>query len=337
MINVKGFLAGRFRWELRDPDGNLVQSSGWINNKILDEGLHLLGSGGPDGDIENFGRIYIGQGNAPVLESDLSLDNILDDTYHGPRDESLLHMDNRYDYKASLPYYRSVQGHAVRFGPFVQSANVAEVGLGRKKDNIYYMLTRALIKDTDGTVTTVSVPTGFYFDVFYELWQLFPINDETYQVNLDQDGSMVAYNVTSRLALAGNEGYGKINDKVTRSISDNTIFGWYSLVTYNGGLRAVTSFPEYTANQYGNYAYNDNVRWTYDRDTMTSRTTFELNEQQGNHTNGLRSVLIKTTRGCYQIQFEKVADGAPLPKNDHNTLSFNFSVSWQRYNGTLQE
>lgn len=336
MFNFHTEFAGRYRWVLHDPDGNAVQESGWIKNLVLDEGLHLLGSGGPDGDLDHFGNIYIGQGNTPVAKTDLTLDSLIDDSFHGPRNTSIVTSNNRYAYTSGADKYYSVEGHAVRFGPFKKSTNVAEVGLGNAKGGNYYMLTRALIKDTDGEVTTVSVPKGYYFDVFYELWQFFPLGDEDYQISVHIDDEDKVYNVKSRLALAGNSGYGEVNNNVTRVSTSSSEFGYYALLLYNGDLRTVDSSPEYTGDGYSSFGLNTN-RWAYDRDTRTSKSSWDIDAGYGNVEGGIRSMMVKTTRGAYQIRFGAVEDDAPLPKDRNKTLNIQLSVSWGRYDGELED
>ena len=176
------------------------------------------------------------------------------------------------------------------------------------------LFSRALILDSGGTPTTITILADETLDVIYE-WRLYP--KET-----DNTGTVVftgnlggSYDYILRSAYLGvAQGNGIWNMLASYS---NIGGGAYC---YNGDIGAITSLPSGTAGSNPSIVANSYVNGSYERSYTISFTL-----AQGNLSGGIRSVKFNAGQTLQQIQFDPA-----IPKTANDIVSFVVKISWGR-------
>lgn len=213
---------------------------------------------------------------------------------------------SNYGSNASSPYYRWIR-KVFRFGQGTASGNLAEVGM---KTSSGILFSRALIVDSAGIPTTLSILSDEYLDITYELRTYIDTADKTQTLVVNGD----TYNVTLRAA------------DVTSSSSyqDTGIAnGWYSNMQHfkSGAIGSVINSPSGST-----FSQNRNVRGSYILDSyeLTFTTSAGLND--ANFGGGIQSLYIQTTQGNFQAGFNP-----PLPKNNYMIITIDMTIGWGVY------
>ena len=311
-------IAGEFRCVVKRADGSVKLDTGYQKNLILDQGLDYFGS---DDTTYSFNSAcVVGTGNSIPKVTQTKLDNAVgyailagvDDKkdYDVVRDGNL--------YKTSRQCKYSIKG--------LDNANITEVGLAsRFSSNTNYSLnTRALIKDSNGNPTTITVLSGEQLDIYYKVWRIFDLTDKTGTFNLlDGVGGSVAYNYKTRPAHVGTSSFANLNLDAMGTINS------LSLQLATGDLAAVTSAPTGGSSMSSAKTLSPYVLGSYKR-----VVTLSLSISVANF--AIRSMLVSLPFiGTWQVRFGSVADDSPLTKTATQTLSIPIEFSWGRYEGAL--
>ena len=204
----------------------------------------------------------------------------------------------------------------------LNNVNISEVGLASNYSNTttYYLCTRALIKDSQGNPTTITVLSGEILEVYYKLWSVFDTTDKTGQINvLDGAGNQVAYNYKARLMKVGNTSYTSYVNSLSRD--------WKKQYLYSGDLVAITGTPSGELYSSGSLQVSPYVLGSY-----KSVYSFEVATSVGN--GKIRTYALEVL-GYWQIRFGSVADDSPITKTSTQSLTIPVEVSWGRYEGVL--
>lgn len=282
-----------------DQRGKLAE----FPNLILNTGLDLLAVG------TYLSRCYVGSGTVAPTVNDTQMGSLIAET--GTTFNSVTGC------ATSAPYY-SFARYNYRFAAGAAMGNLSEVGIGNSYAGKYTLLSRALIKDSFGNPTTITLLPDEILEVTYELRHYIPDNDVT--------GS-----ITFTGNLAGTYAYTMRAAKVTQYVSSGYHNGWSAEDSFNrkfsngafasskaiGGLTEEPSGVSYlsssvTGPDYVNGSYSTSIKYTWD---IT----------EGNVPGGIRSISFSLGIGKYQIQFDP-----PIPKTNMDTLSLTFSNSWAR-------
>ena len=323
-MNTNIGMAGEFRCVVKKSDGSIKTDTGYQKNLILDQGLDFFGGGGEGYSMMQF--CVIGSGNSQPNYTQ----NKLDMTVTGA---SGTESSTKYDYNEALDgnLYKTNRVFTYSFTG-LNNVNISELGLASTYGDAttYFLCTRALIKDSQGNPTTITVLSGEILEIYYKLWAVYDTTDKTGTINLlDGVGGSTPYNYVLRMAgvgganIGGSANYGSVIGLLLRAGAGNS-----SPVTYSGELGTVKEIP-INSLQYVNGGYMQEYQPTSNK--RTAVWDFDINTTNG----AIRSFLFFTSMGFYQIRFGSVADDSPIVKTDTQTLTIPVEVSWGRYEGAL--
>jgi hypothetical protein len=222
------------------------------------------------------------------------------------------------------PYYRSTI-KVFRFSPGQATGNISEVGVGWLGTDALF--SRALVLDSYGAPTTITVLSDEYLDVTYE--------HRFYPHETDVTGSITftgniggTYNYTLRPArieiYVGQQGTSYGEKPV--SMNNCGASGQYVDIinrAYDDSIGIITSTPS------GNYtditsAMIRNNTYTAGTYTITQNVGIPLTV--GNLAGGgIKSLLFAWGNLHYQIEFDN-----KIPKTNQDVLSLTFSHTWAR-------
>ena len=283
-----------------------------FENLILDSGLNRLGTGSViDGAC-------VGTGTATPANTQTTLASLLRVTN---TEQSRVELSG----STTAPYYAECR-IIYRFAAGTAAGNLSEVGLGwgasAGANTMSGLWCRALIKDSAGNPTTITVLSDEVLDIVYTLQLHPPTSDITGTFDLSGEAyqyTLRAASVNSRAAsawnameiLSGIVGYGN---------SNNTY-------VYPGGLGEITSYPS------GAYiSIPSIVKQPYVDGSKQCIFNITAGLNDGNLTGGIRSIEIDMRGHRWQAEFSRVSDGGTIPKDTTNVLNFPFWVSWDRAN-----
>lgn len=279
-----------------------------FENLILDSGLNRLGTGSViDGAC-------VGTGTTAPADSQTSLASLL-------RVTTTLQSNTELSGSTTAPYYAECQ-IVYRFAAGTAAGNLSEVGLGwganASTNTMSGLWCRALIKDSSGNPTTITVLSDEVLDVVYTLQLHPPTSDMTGTFNL----SGVAYQYTLRPAWVNSRSY------YNWWVAGVILYGITShgAAAFTGNIGSVTAGPSGTA------GYNIALtKQTYVNESNQCVFNITADLNTANLAGGIRSMQFDLAGNCWQAEFSQVSDGGTIPKNSTNVLTFPFWVSWDRH------
>ena len=315
-------MAGEFRVVVKRADGSTKIDTGYQKNLILNQGLDFFGGGN---DTNMMAYCVIGSGNSQPVYTQTKLDVAI-------KGVSGSTFSTKYDYDAARDgnLYKTNKVCKYSFTG-LNNVNVSEIGLASiyNDTTTYFLCTRALIKDSQGNPTTITVLSGEILDIYYKLWVVYDTTDKTGQINLlDGVGGGNAYNYKISLASVGR----------ASEFAQNIGFAMETRLMY-WELRtsepvAITSAP-YTSD-YPNSSYLPAAS-SYTKSSY--KRTYTYTVPVGLHNQGNRTLFLASGLTYYyimwQIRFGSVANDSPITKTNTQTLSLPIEFSWGRYEGAL--
>ena len=279
----------------RDLDGIISDES---PNMVLDSGLNALGS------QSNYIARYckVGTSSTPVLASQTALGSEIANTQTVQAQSA--------GCQATAPYF-SWGRITFRFGQGAAAGNLTEVGIS---DYNNVLFSRALILDSGGNPTTLTILSDEYLDVTYELRFYPETADQNYTVTLyGVDYAVLARpaNITSIQTMNNFQSY-----------FGNHMLYYYTTqyYYYNGVIGSITGQPSGSS-------YSNNTGYgTYVNNSLERNFILSLGLNDGNLSGGIRSVYIRTHKAEWQLQFTPA-----IPKDNFKTLVLNVYISWSRY------
>ena len=309
-------MAGEFRVVVKRADGSTKIDTGYQKNLILNQGLDFFG-GNNGSDMMRY--CVIGSGNSrpsyTQTKLDTSITGVSGTTY-----------STKYDYNAETDgnLYKTNRVCKYSFSG-LNNVNVSEVGLASTYGNAttYFLCTRALIKDSQGNPTTITVLSGDILEIYYKLWAVYDTTDKTGKINLlDGVGGSVAYNWKLRLAYVTDViAYRNVGFALGQPTGRHCTFN-------TGDLANITSIPPGSGSNYTLDGLASYVSGSYKRVNSQVLTTDQENKS-------IRTITIATAMGVYQIRLGAVADDSPITKSSTQTLTVPIEISWGRYEGAL--
>lgn len=310
---------GRFKLEIVKADGRVRQVLEFPN-LITNNGLDIL-SGTVGSGLWSV-VCCVGTGTTAPANTDTALTAILAST------STIFSHSNSNG--STSPYAAS----AITTWQFAQGAaagNISEVGCGPTTTSLF---SHALILDSGGSPTTITVLSNEFLNVTYTLEMLPPLSDVTGTITL----ATLNYGYTIRAANVTNSGDdpGWNLDQYSPGniVAFDSYIGdaWSFQASSTIGL--ITGQPSGTANHSpGPLAGSSYTVGSYN---LTSTWTWGIND--GNLTGGIGAILLQAgrrsvvgvgtepgCRGCYQIAF-----GTPIPKDNTKQLTLNFNIAWAR-------
>ena len=323
-MNTNIGTAGEFRCVVKRADGSTKIDTGYQKNLILNQGLDFFGG---DEDTDMMGYCVIGSGNSQPSYTQNKLDTAIKGV-----SGSVASYKNDYDaardgnlYKANKVCMYSFTG--------LNNVNISEVGLASNYSNTttYYLCTRALIKDSQGNPTTITVLSGEILEIYYKLWRITDLTDKNTTLNvLDVIGGSVPYNVITRPSHIGfNNGDYDYANKVIGISAANRMAAALNVKGDTGELTIANStFDSVNSSGVSSITWSPYVAGSYKRQLTANATVNELNLN-------IRRFQVQIGLGDFQFRVGKVSDDSPLVKNNTQTLSIPIEISWGRYEGAL--
>lgn len=300
--NLTTTMSGEYKFEIRKPDGTITETE-WIPNLILNGGMDRIGT-----NNALFNCCRVGAGNSVPTFTQNSLDSQIASSATSTSGNFV---------NEGAPLYRTLATYTYAFAQGGVVGNISEVGVGWTATGAT-LFSRALILDSNGSPTTITVVADDQLVVYYRIQMVPPITDGTGSIVLGGN----TYNYTIRLAYAASFAtHGALfsSGEFISSLSD---VNWYP-----GGstLGPITGFPSGTGSTQSTIVVQPYVAGSYYRDAVVSYSI-----SQGNHANGIQAFLLyygtsvtKTIR--FQIHFD-----TPIPKTNTTILSLSFRYSWAR-------
>jgi hypothetical protein len=290
-------LAGRYKIEAFDVvTGQHRVVADWFDNVITDIGLESMATGGP------IQACRVGSGSAAPLATDTQLQSQIASTssVNSFADGST----------SSSPYYRWFR-RTYRFAIGAAAGNITEVGVGWGSSGAT-LFSRALIKDGNGTPTSITVLSTEVLDVTYELRvyvseadtvQTINISGTNYTFTLREMYIAQAYSIAS----FPNAGMAYLQNYIlTRA--------------YNGPLGTLIGGPS--------GAFSEADRITVDNYSANSKRreiTLEWGLNSGNLANFIQSFSIALTYSGVQIGVSPV-----IQKTASKIFRLKIAYSWAR-------
>ena len=316
-MNTNIGMAGEFRCVVKKSDGSIKTDTGYQKNLILDQGLDFFG-GGNGYNMMTF--CVIGSGNSQPIYTQNKLDATIEWAVGGR-----VAYNSDYDAARDGNLYKTNEVKKYTFNG-LSNVNISEVGLASEFSSTtdYYLCTRALIKDAQGVPATITVLSDEVLEIYYKLWQVFDTTDKVGTINLlDGVGGSVAYNYKLRLCVVGSRIY-QVGGLLTGDFTD--LYALSSIFT--GDLEDIKGIPSGFI-----FGSNSLTLSTYNRGSYRRTILCALTHEEG--VGNIRTYVLGTTMGAYQIRFGSVADDSPITKTNIQTLTIPVEVSWGRYEGAL--
>ena len=310
-------IAGEVRCVVTKADGTIKIDTGFQKNLILNQGLDFFGG------LGIFNRhCAIGAGNStPAIEQD-SLDSFIAIT---PSDSTNNSSNYTYSDTGDNKYVAWEQA-VYRFSG-LDNVNISEVGLantGTSASN-YNLLTRALIRDSAGNPTTISVKQGEVLDIYYKVFRVIDTNDKSFVIDVvDGTGNATPYNVLVRPSNLGSP----FNRALLAPLTSPRFIDVSA-----SDLSDVTSSPSPNSRIEPGFKISSYVIGSFKR-VLTIDIGLNLantNIRSISSFNGNSSMPFF----FFQMRFGRVSDDAPLTKTANDTLTIPLEISWGRYEGEL--
>lgn len=299
-IQLKVGICGRFKIEAVRPDGTKRLLAPWQDNLLTDSGMDSIGSG-----ALSILECHVGSGSAVPTFADTALQTEVGVT-------SAI-VGGSTTATSSSPYY-TAEVRTFRFPTGVAAGNLSEFGMGATSGPL---ISRALIKDSFGNPTTITVLSSEQLDVTYEF--------RRYQTEADWTGSVtiggVPYAVIVRPAFINTVGTGVVN-----GVGQTWVFnpGGLQMLGDVTGLGIITDGPNPASGSSGSIPAISSapyVSGTYHRDT-----TYFADIADGNMPYGANWMLASLGVAKWQVGFVP-----NIPKDGTKTLLLVFRFSWARH------
>tara|TARA_R110001606_G_C15330447_1_gene645519 strand:- start:607 stop:1533 length:927 start_codon:yes stop_codon:yes gene_type:complete len=298
---------GWYKIEAIKPDGSRRVLADWFPNLITDAGLEYMGDGA---DWMRYCKVGSGSTTQSVLDTALAARIASSDLQQATASGA----------QSTEPYY-AWRRRTVRFAEGVAAGNLSEVGMGWASEGSLF--SRALILDSEGDPTTITVAADEILDVTYEF--------RFYPKTTDDTGSVI---------LSGNIG-GEYNYVMRASAvtSSSTVGGWATdewgiSMGSAGPFKRCTAFSgdigEITGAPSGSSQYVSFASLGYEAASLERKFVATFGPNDANIAGGIRSFQMKMGVGSFQFRVGLEGTDAPIPKTDQDELSLTFMHSWGR-------
>lgn len=145
-------IGAKFKFIVKKPDGSISKETDWFHNLVLDAGLLQM-------PIDIWvDRCCVGSGNSTPIASQASLDAFVAST--------TVSLNNQAGWDSTTDPTYLYERKTWRFAQGAAKGNLSEVGLGWGNNALW---NRALIKDTAGNPTTITILADEVLDVVAEI------------------------------------------------------------------------------------------------------------------------------------------------------------------------
>lgn len=306
-------VAGYFRLQIANALGEVHTDTGWFSNLIVDQGLDWIGGGAPNfntaGGVPLCTHCGVGTGTTTPAFSDTGLTTPL--AMFPTLANSNVEGFGTTSFVVGPPaYWSAIKTYGFALGAVV--GNISEVCVGNTANGntTPQAFSHALIVDSMGNPTTISVTSGDALTVTYELRYFLNTTDTAWSASI----SSTTYSGIYRRANIGSVGqlYYQIDARPGTSLG---------CTVYTGVIGAITSSP---SSQVGSAA--SVTSGTYVPGTHFQSFTANFGTADGNSVPGLSAMLFLCNHGQWQFSISPV-----IPKTNLFTMTLQFNVSWSRF------
>lgn len=317
-------IAGEIRCIVKSKDGAVLTDTGYQKNMILNTGLDFFGG---NHGTDMFAYCLVGGSSTAPKETDKTLGSFVaaHSSIEGQDQGEEPYLSGDSEYKV---WYQKTY----RFTDLT-NVSVTEVGLASSFESAskYYLCTKALIKNTEGNPITITLKADEVLEISYRVWQVFGIADSVFNIKLTDDvGGSKDYKAKCRLAGVGSED-AEYPSKVGRVLEADTSVAsasYNDFYSYAGDYGSVTGLPTISMGSAASVTLSDYVEGSFTRDMSIF---FGLDDARF----PVRSILVPTSMGTFQVQYGATQDDKPIPKSKNDTLTVPIRFTWSRYNGEL--
>jgi hypothetical protein len=253
-----------------------------------------------------FSACVVGTGNTAVAKTDTSLAVWLATADNGQYQPSATYVAG----SPSPAYWKLVGGY--QFATGVAAGNIAEIGIYSYGASKTALTSRALILDTSGNPTTITVQSDEVLNVTYE----FRVYIQTTDISSTFVSDGVTYNTVLRPSNINSPG-GIANDMSTQVASC-----W----AYSGALGAITAAPAGSSisknSGFSNYLLSG--------DTAQVDTSFLFGVNDANYTNGIQAFNFTTKYHQFQMSFIDPLTSKGIPKVSGQQMIVAARFLWTR-------
>lgn len=311
-------MRGRYKLEIMKPDGRIRQTIEFPN-LITNNGLDILSGSVGSGNWSV--ACAVGSGNTAPAVTDTALVSLVATTSTQASQSNTIQSTSPY-FSTAVTTWQFAQGAA--------AGNLSEVGVGPSSTSLF---SRALILDSGGVPTTITVLSNEFLNVTYTLENIVPTADVTGTITL----AGVNYSYTIRASRATNSsvnpGWGISQYQGGNITSHDFHIGQGYAFLGTSTIGAVTGNPTGTQTGGGTRGTGTYSIGSYN---LTDSWTWGIND--GNLTGGIGAMEIQWGnrsivgtgnnaggRGIYQIGFSPA-----IPKDNTKQLTLNFNIAWTR-------
>lgn len=310
---IKTGFSGEFRIEVRNAYTHQLTKVREFTNTITDAGLNAYGAG----YTGLLGRCWVGSGNTPISTSNTGLSKVIaySDGAGTNEVQILAPAQPNWVAGAKLKYH---------FEPGKIVGNITEVGIGTRNEssaNNYALWSRALVLNSDGSPSSITVLADEYMDVYYIL-KLHP-NLEDIKFSFDLNG--VVYNCVARPANVQNTRCNVDNGNLSFG-TGITILNVYNSNTLGAITETIKGFDKYVAPN-GSQTIDPYTAGNFYRDC-----TIVIPVNNGNIDGGIKGLDIGPNgNGNQLMSYTQVSLDKAIPKTKDNAIKFVLRTSWSRY------
>ena len=296
-IQRKLTLEGIYTLTVTGPDGQVRRKMSF-KNLILNSGLNQMGLGSIVSNAQ------VGSGSTAPVNTDTALQSFVALTTD--------QRDPEHGYSSSSPYFGWTR-ITYRFAEGTAAGNLSEVGVGwdYSPGNLF---SRALILDSLGSPTTITVLSDEVLDVTYELRLYPPTADTTFTIDI----SGTSHVCVMRPSLVS-----------SASWEPRYIFGSggtqsYELSCWTDNIGTQFEQPSGTSGGYTSGTYDD-----YANNSLKRRFVVVWDLDNGNFPEFIKSMSLHQlypTMGTWQVSFTP-----RIEKDNTKMLTLPFEISWARH------
>ena len=295
-IDIPVEMEGLFNLEVIRPDGSSKQT-GWFKNLILNQGLNRLGSAGT-GAI--WTACQVGTDNTTPAVGNTTLGARIAGT--SSRSSSTTGVDSVGGFVWLRNTYEFAEGAA--------AGVLAEVGVGWSTTG--NLFSRALIKDSGGEPTTITVLSDEILRVTWEHRRYWPTADVTGTiVNTGNRGG--SFDWIARTADTPNWALSENQGGISISTSSRIFY-------YGGDLGSITGNPTGVSS-----SSNTVTSVSYVADSYSASAIYSFALAEGNTSPGIKALLPSFNNARFQIGFTPM-----IGKTAADLLSITVRCTWAR-------
>lgn len=317
-INLNCKMAARFKFVKRKRDASgkevIVNKPEWTSNIMLDQGLNFLST---KNYTNILGYISVGSGNSTPTETQTTLQTKIAHTSgSSPTQPSTgtINLSTAPFYLAARRSFRFTEGQAVGI--------LSEVGLSW---NGTELSNRALIRDNNGNLTTITVLADEILDIIVEMRIYIPSTLSGSFPLKDKVGNTIrTVNYTGKpFVPVGANSFGLVLSQLRLEAS-------YSAMK----LFSTPMAAGYVTLPTGSFATNNGSGSTESNTYPTSRSLTYVGKMGASVGNFDHKTMVCTISGLFALipmfGFQMEFD-TPITKTASDTLTYTLGLTWDRY------